>query len=41
MSCEVSYATNSVTLDLDVGAEHLPDERFESAKLDDEQFVVG
>ena len=41
MSSKIRHAAYSITLDLDVGAKHLPDERFESAKLDDEQFVVS
>lgn len=41
MSCEVRNTTNSVALDLDVGAEHLADEGFQTTKLYDEQLVVS
>ena len=41
MSRKVGYTADGVALDLDVGAEHLADERFETAKLDDEQLVLG
>ena len=41
MSRKVGYTADGVALDLDVGAEHLADERFETAKLDDEQLVVS
>ena len=40
MCCQVCYATNGIALNLNVGAEHLTNERFESAELDYQQLVV-
>ena len=41
MSSKVRYTSYSIALNLDVGAEHLSDQRFEAAQLNDEQFVIG
>lgn len=41
MSCQIGHATDGVTLDFDIGTQHLAYERFQPAKLDDEQFVVS
>lgn len=41
MCGQVSDATNSITLDLDVWAQHLPDKRLEAAQLDDEELVLS
>ena len=41
MSSKVGNAAYSVALNFDIRAEHLPDERLETAQLDDEQLVVG
>lgn len=41
MSSKVGNAAYSITLNLNVWAEHLPDERLETAQLDDEKLVVG
>jgi hypothetical protein len=38
---KVCDAANGVTLDLDVRAEHLPDERLQTAKLYDKKLVLG
>jgi hypothetical protein len=39
--CEISDTSDGVTLDFDVGAEHLADERFKSTQLDDEQLILS
>ena len=36
MCGEVGHTTNSVTLDLNIGVQHLAYERLEATKLDDE-----
>jgi hypothetical protein len=41
MRGEVGDTADGVALDLDIRAEHLPDERFESTKFDNEEFVLG
>jgi len=41
MRGQVRDAAHRVTLDLDIGAQHLADERLETAQLDDEEFVIG
>lgn len=41
MSSEVGDAADGVALDLDVGREHLTDERLESTELDDGNLVLG
>lgn len=40
MCREIGNTADSVTLYLHVGAEHLSDERLQSAELNDEEFVV-
>ena len=41
MSCEVSYASDGVALDLYIRAQHLSDEWFKASELHDEQLVIG
>ena len=41
MRGQVRNTPHGVALHFHVGAQHLPDERFETAKLYDEQLVVG
>lgn len=41
MSGEVGDASDGIALDFNVGREHLPDERLESAERDNEQLVLG
>jgi hypothetical protein len=40
MSSQISHTTDSVALDLNVWAEHLPNQRFQAAEFDDQQFVI-
>lgn len=41
MRREIRDAPNRVTLDLDVGGEHLADEGFEASEFDDRELVFG
>jgi hypothetical protein len=41
MGCQIGHTTNGVALDFDIGAQHLPYQRFQPAKLDDEKLVIG
>ena len=41
MRSQIRHTTHCVALYLNVGTEHLPDERLKTAKLHDEQLVVG
>jgi hypothetical protein len=41
MSSQVRYTAYSIALNLDVWTEHLADERFKTAKFNNQQFVVG
>ena len=40
MRCKIGDTAHGVALNFNVGAEHLPDERFETAEFDYEQLVV-
>ena len=41
MGGEVGDASDGVALDLDVGRQHLSDERVQSSESDDERLVLG
>lgn len=41
MSREVGNAAHSVALNLDVGAQHLTDERLQASKGDDQKLVIS
>jgi hypothetical protein len=41
MGCQVGNAPHSIALDLNVGTEHLPDERLEPAELDNQNLVLS
>ena len=40
MRCKICYTSHCVALHLDVRAEHLANERLQSAKLDNEKLVI-
>jgi len=41
MGGEIRNTTHCVTLDLNVRTQHLADKRFQAAKLDNKELVVG
>lgn len=41
MRSEIRDAAHCITLNLDIRAQHLADERFQAAELNDEKLVVG
>lgn len=41
MSRQVGHASDCIALHLYVGAQHLPDQRLQSSKRDNEQLVFG
>lgn len=41
VSSQVGHTSHRIALHFDIGAEHLPNKRFETAKLHDEELVVG
>ncbi len=41
MRGQIRHTTNGIALYLNVGAEHLPNERLKTTKFDDEQLVVS
>jgi len=41
VSCQVGHTTNGVTLDFDIGAQHLTYQWFQTTKFDNEKLVIG
>jgi hypothetical protein len=41
MSSEIRDASNSITLHFDIRAQHLSNKRLQSAKRDNQQFILG
>ena len=41
MGSEVRNATDRVTLNLDVGTQHLSYQRFQTSETNDEEFIIG
>ena len=41
MSGQIRNTSNSVALNFNIRAQHLPNKRFQSAQSDDQQFVLG
>lgn len=41
VSCQVGHTTNSVTLDFNIGAQHLTYQWFQTTKFDNEELVIG